>query len=32
MITVPTKAVLDVLVNHEEGEKALVEQEQKIFE
>lgn len=32
MITVPTKAVLDVLKNHEEGEKALVEQEQKIYE
>lgn len=32
MITVPSKAVLDVLVNHEEGEQAFVEQEQKIFE
>ena len=32
MITVPSKAVLDALKNHEEGEKALVEQEQKIYE
>ncbi len=32
MITVPSKSVLDVLVNHEEGEKAFVEQEHKIYE
>lgn len=32
MITVSSKAVLDALANHEEGEKALVEQEQKIYQ